>query len=69
MISLAIIGLFMVIAAIIIDAQPQSSFVAGGIEWKAGGHVIGWVFWIGILLLIFGGGTTTNKVIIKCDHR
>ena len=54
----------MMIAAIIVDAQPQASFVMGGIEWKAGGHAIGWVFWIGVFLFLFGGGTSTHKVVI-----
>jgi hypothetical protein len=70
MISAAVIGILMMLSAIIVDAQPEPSYKLIGIEWKSGGHLIGWVFWFGLLIALFGGGSSgyqrrTNHVTIN----
>jgi hypothetical protein len=65
MISAAVLGILMMLSAVIIDANSNPSFELLGIEWKQGAHVIGWVFWVGFLIFLFGGGSSTKKVIVE----
>lgn len=65
MISAAILGLLMMMTAVIVDANPEPNLKLFGIEWKQGAHVIGWVFWVGLFIFLFGGGDTTKNVINK----
>lgn len=68
MISASVLGLLMIMLAIIVDASPQHSVKAAGIEWKEGPHLIGWVFWFGLFIFIFGGSSSTHEVIVKHRH-
>jgi hypothetical protein len=68
MISSSVVGIIMMMAAVIVDASPQQSVQALGMEWKEPPHLIGFVFWFGFVIFLFGGGSATHEVIVKHRH-
>lgn len=66
-----IIGALLMLSAIIIDMQPTETFFIGGFELKHN-HATAWMFWGGLLIILFGGGSEVKhqhekKVTINVD--